>query len=116
MCIFFPITATKNHATICPPQKHREICPLVCCPGFGHSLAKCLHEKGCHVIATVLLPDGKGAQDLRDVTSPRMTVLPLDVSSDDSVRDCLQVVKRMCKDSGVYFGFFFLASQSKLMS
>ena len=69
--------------------------------GFGHALARDLHERGCHVIATVFRPEGQGANDLRDVNSERLTVLSLDVSSDDSVAECLRHVKDLCKDTGL---------------
>ncbi|XP_076459307.1 D-beta-hydroxybutyrate dehydrogenase, mitochondrial-like isoform X1 [Babylonia areolata] len=80
----------------------RTVLVTGCDSGFGHDLAKALFEQGCHVIATVYRPDGEGAQTLRDVKSDRMTVLPLDVSSDDSVAQCLRQVKEMCKDSGLW--------------
>ncbi|XP_076458207.1 D-beta-hydroxybutyrate dehydrogenase, mitochondrial-like [Babylonia areolata] len=80
----------------------RAVLVTGCDTGFGHGLAKALFEQGCHVIATVYRPDGEGAQTLRDVKSDRMTVLPLDVSSDDSVAQCLRQVKEMCKNSGLW--------------
>ncbi|XP_076458200.1 D-beta-hydroxybutyrate dehydrogenase, mitochondrial-like isoform X2 [Babylonia areolata] len=80
----------------------RTVLVTGCDTGFGHELAKALFEQGSHVIATVYRPDGEGAQTLRDVKSNRMTVLPLDVSSDDSVAQCLRQVKEICKNSGLW--------------
>jgi 3-hydroxybutyrate dehydrogenase len=70
--------------------------------GFGHELAKELVTHGCHVIATCFRPEGPGAQALKDFRSDsdRMTVLPLDVSSDDSVAECLNHVRQLCKNTG----------------
>ncbi|KAK7507642.1 hypothetical protein BaRGS_00001577, partial [Batillaria attramentaria] len=84
------------------PLTGKHVLITGCDTGFGHALAKHLHELDCHVIATVLNPEGPGARKLRDVSSTRMTVLPLDVSSDDSVKQCLTVVKGMCCDSGLW--------------
>ncbi|KAK7507641.1 hypothetical protein BaRGS_00001576 [Batillaria attramentaria] len=84
------------------PLTGKHVLITGCDTGFGKDLAKRLHALDCHVIATVLNPDGQGAKELRDVSSSRMTVLPLDVSSDDSVSKCLRLVRDMCSDSGLW--------------
>nr|KAG5714893.1 hypothetical protein BaRGS_000381 [Batillaria attramentaria] len=82
------------------PLTGKHVLITGCDSGFGHGLAKQLHALDCHVIATVLQPEGKGAKELRDVKSPRMTVLPLDVGSDESVSACLHAVREMCGNTG----------------
>ncbi|KAK7507438.1 hypothetical protein BaRGS_00001373 [Batillaria attramentaria] len=84
------------------PLTGKHVLITGCDTGFGKALALRLHGLGCHVIATVLKPEGQGAEDLRDVSSPRMTVVPLDVTSDDSVSKCLDTVGNMCKDCGLW--------------
>lgn len=69
-------------------------------PGFGLCLAKHLRALDCHVIATVLQPESQGAKELRGMGPSRMTVLQLDVSSDDSVATCLKAVQLLCKGTG----------------
>lgn len=73
-----------------------------CDTGFGHELAKQLHGKGCHVIATCYRPEGAGASALVEMADPRMSVLPLDVSSDESVAHCLRKVKGLCGSKGLW--------------
>ncbi|KAL8600892.1 hypothetical protein ACOMHN_045030 [Nucella lapillus] len=84
------------------PLHDKTVLITGCDTGFGHDLAKALFESGCRVIATVYRIDGEGAKNLSGVRSERMTVVPLDVSSDDSVAQCLRQVKEMCKDSGLW--------------
>ncbi|KAK7507643.1 hypothetical protein BaRGS_00001578 [Batillaria attramentaria] len=84
------------------PLTGKHVLITGCDTGIGHELAKKLHQLGCHVIATVLLPDGEGAEELRDFGPARMTVLPLDVTSDDSVSKCLNTVKDMCSKTGLW--------------
>nr|KAG5693091.1 hypothetical protein BaRGS_014041 [Batillaria attramentaria] len=84
------------------PLNDKHVLITGCDSGFGFAFAKHAHGLGCHVIATVLRPDGQGAKELRDVSSSRMTVLPLDVSSDESVRKCLEVVRGMCNGAGLW--------------
>ncbi|XP_041364845.1 D-beta-hydroxybutyrate dehydrogenase, mitochondrial-like [Gigantopelta aegis] len=64
-----------------------------CDTGFGHALAKRLDERGCNVFATCLLEQGEGAKELRRTGTARMRVIPLDVSSDESVQACLRRVR-----------------------
>lgn len=73
-----------------------------CDTGFGHELAKELHLMGCQVIATCFRPESPGARALEDLADPRMTMLPLDVSNDQSVGACLQKVKGLCGTKGLW--------------
>ncbi|XP_067671296.1 retinol dehydrogenase 16-like [Haliotis asinina] len=73
-----------------------------CDSGFGHHLAQRLDERGCNVIATCLLERGCGATELKRVSSGRMHVLCLDVTSDNSVGQCLEHVKRVVGEAGLW--------------
>lgn len=64
-----------------------------CDTGFGHGLAKRMDQLGCTVYAGCLFADGEGAQKLRSECSDKLHVVPLDVSSEDSVGAALKFVK-----------------------
>ncbi|GBL86574.1 D-beta-hydroxybutyrate dehydrogenase, mitochondrial [Araneus ventricosus] len=71
-----------------------------CDTGFGHLLAKRLDSKGFQVLAGCLLPDSKGAAELRRWCSQRLRVIPLDVSQDDSVNKALELAKDYMRRDG----------------
>ncbi|XP_046352519.1 short-chain dehydrogenase/reductase family 9C member 7-like [Haliotis rufescens] len=73
-----------------------------CDTGFGHQLAQRLDERGCNVIATCLLERGDGASELKRVSSERMHVLALDVTSDNSVRQCMEHVRGVVGEAGLW--------------
>ncbi|KAK7111478.1 D-beta-hydroxybutyrate dehydrogenase, mitochondrial-like [Littorina saxatilis] len=100
--LYYGYTKARRKAAGTLPLDDKTVLITGCDTGIGHALAKYLHERGCHVIATVFRPEGQGATALRDVKSERMTVLPLDVSSDDSVAECLRHVKGICANSGLW--------------
>lgn len=64
-----------------------------CDSGFGYSLAQRLDDLGLHVFAGCLLPEKEGAQTLKKSCSERLHVVPLDVTSEESVQSALQYVK-----------------------
>lgn len=64
-----------------------------CDTGFGHLLAKRLDSKGYRVFAGCLFPNGPDAKKLRESTSDKLTVIPLDVTSDESVQNALKTVE-----------------------
>eukprot|EP00058_Branchiostoma_floridae_P027066 XP_002612557.1 3-hydroxybutyrate dehydrogenase [Branchiostoma floridae] len=65
----------------------RAVLVTGCDTGFGHLVAKRLHDLGFTVFAGCLLKDrgGDGARDLAAMASPRLHVVQMDVTSDDSV-------------------------------
>ncbi|XP_067672980.1 D-beta-hydroxybutyrate dehydrogenase, mitochondrial-like [Haliotis asinina] len=73
-----------------------------CDTGFGNSLARLLDTKGLNVIATCLTEESDGAKQLKTTGSGRMCVLQLDVTSDESVSSCLQIVKTLCHKEGLW--------------
>ncbi|KAK7111477.1 D-beta-hydroxybutyrate dehydrogenase, mitochondrial-like [Littorina saxatilis] len=100
--LYYVYLRKRREAAGTLPLDDKTVLITGCDTGFGHALAKDLHQRGCNVIATVFRPDGEGAKSLRDVSSERMTVLPLDVSSDESVAQCLSHVKELSKNSGLW--------------
>jgi hypothetical protein len=57
-------------------------------------------KSGFTVFAGCLTPEGKGANNLREKGGERLHVIPLDVTSETSVQDALEVVKSKIADSG----------------
>ncbi|GIY59844.1 hypothetical protein CDAR_245681 [Caerostris darwini] len=84
-----------------------------CDTGFGNAIARKLEAEGFHVFASCLNPSGPGASELNKVTSERLKILGMDVSSDESVAKAAEFVKENlgdCKlwavvnNAGVYKG------------
>ncbi|XP_077988352.1 D-beta-hydroxybutyrate dehydrogenase, mitochondrial-like [Glandiceps talaboti] len=64
-----------------------------CDSGFGHLLVKKLDEyMFSTVFAACLNPDGEGAQTLTTECSNRVVIVPLDVTSDESVAKAMNLV------------------------
>lgn len=71
-----------------------------CDTGFGHLFAKELNAYGFKIYAGCLFPAGQGAQKLTsDVKYPdKLTIIPLDVCSDESVNAAVITVTNDMKD------------------
>lgn len=67
---------------------------LVLIKGFGHHLAKRLDDHGFRVYAGVLKPNGDGACALKSRKSTYLTVLKLDVTSEDDVKEAVTFVNK----------------------
>lgn len=70
--------------------------------GLGKDLALKLESLGFTVYAGCLLPKGEGAKGLNEKNNGHMHILHLDVTSDGSVADAVQYVKKHSKDKGLY--------------
>ncbi|XP_049948149.1 short-chain dehydrogenase/reductase family 9C member 7-like [Schistocerca serialis cubense] len=66
---------------------------LGCDSGFGEALARRLDSLGVPVVAGCLFPEGPGAQRLVQHCSSRLRVLPLDVTSEQQVRDAVSSIR-----------------------
>ncbi|XP_066283120.1 D-beta-hydroxybutyrate dehydrogenase, mitochondrial-like [Branchiostoma lanceolatum] len=79
----------------------RAVLVTGCDTGFGHEVAKRLHDLGFTVFAGCLFKDsgGEGARDLAAITSPRLHVVQMDVTSDDSVWKVRQYVEAHLSDA-----------------
>ncbi|GFU01206.1 hypothetical protein NPIL_203551 [Nephila pilipes] len=73
-----------------------------CDSGFGYELALRLDELGLHVFAGCLLPEGDGAKTLKKSASNRLHVVPMDVTSDDSIDKSLKCVTQKIKDNKLW--------------
>ncbi|GLH13146.1 Alcohol dehydrogenase 1, partial [Gryllus bimaculatus] len=72
-----------------------------CESASAHAAARRCHALGArNVSRAVLLPHGAGADSLRALASPRMRVLPLDVTDADSVAAAARAVQQDLQDSG----------------
>jgi len=65
-----------------------------CDSGFGHELAKRLDNLGFSVFAGCLLPEKDGAQELKELCSDRLHIVPIDVTKDEVVEKAAQYVKK----------------------
>ncbi|XP_035225762.1 short-chain dehydrogenase/reductase family 9C member 7-like [Stegodyphus dumicola] len=73
-----------------------------CDTGFGHMLAKELDKEGFEVFAGCLFPEGNGAKELQNYSSHSIHIIPLDVTSEDSVFKAYQYVANRIKDKGLW--------------
>ncbi|XP_053393617.1 estradiol 17-beta-dehydrogenase 2-like [Mercenaria mercenaria] len=64
-----------------------------CDTGLGHDTALRLAKTGFTVFAGCLKPEGEGATALREKGGERLHVVPLDVTSDESVNQAVDIVK-----------------------
>ncbi|KAK8746641.1 hypothetical protein OTU49_017118, partial [Cherax quadricarinatus] len=75
-----------------------------CDTGFGNALALHLHNLGFRVVACCLREEGEGVQRLRDLKSPRLHLLQLDVTSQDQLKTTLSQVKNLIPEGEVLWG------------
>nr|XP_044996787.1 17-beta-hydroxysteroid dehydrogenase type 2 isoform X2 [Jaculus jaculus] len=68
--------------------------------GFGHALAKHLDKLGFTVFAGVLDEKGSGAEELRKSCSERLSVLQMDVTKPEEIKDAHSKVIERIKDKG----------------
>ncbi|XP_054714871.1 short-chain dehydrogenase/reductase family 9C member 7-like [Uloborus diversus] len=73
-----------------------------CDSGFGHHLARKLDDLGLHVFAGCLRPDGEGAKNLQESASSRLHILPLNVTSEDSIKEAVRYVEEHLKDKKLW--------------
>ncbi|XP_074641610.1 D-beta-hydroxybutyrate dehydrogenase, mitochondrial-like [Tubulanus polymorphus] len=75
------------------PKTDKTVLITGCDTGFGHDIAIELDKLGCIVYAGCLFPEGKGATELSSTCSKRLRVMPLDVTSDESVKSAIECIK-----------------------
>ncbi|XP_033737773.1 D-beta-hydroxybutyrate dehydrogenase, mitochondrial-like [Pecten maximus] len=86
-----------------PNPETRSVLITGCDTGFGHALAKRMSSRGMTVYAGCLNPEGNGAKLLETGTSrENIHIIPLDVTSEESVRNAVEVVKKKTKDEGLW--------------
>lgn len=70
--------------------------------GFGHALAKHLDKLGFTVFAGVLDKEGPGAEELRKNCSERLSVLQMDVTKPEQIKDAHSKVTEKIQDRGLW--------------
>ncbi|XP_020845005.1 11-beta-hydroxysteroid dehydrogenase type 2 [Phascolarctos cinereus] len=73
-----------------------------CDSGFGKETAKRLDAMGFTVLATVLEPEGRGAQELRASCSSRLTLLQMDLTKPGDITRALELAKAQTARSGLW--------------
>jgi len=71
-----------------------------CDSGFGHCLSQKLDKLGMKVFATCMTQEG--AESLASKASSKLVTLLMDVTSEDSVLEAYEVVKKECPKEGLY--------------
>ncbi|XP_006888944.1 PREDICTED: estradiol 17-beta-dehydrogenase 2-like [Elephantulus edwardii] len=70
--------------------------------GIGHGLAKYLDGLGFTVFATVLNENGSGAEELRRTCSSRLSVIQMDVTNSEQIREARRKVEEKVQDRGLW--------------
>lgn len=73
-----------------------------CDTGFGRELAERLDKMGYHVFAGCLAPDREGARSLKESTSERLRIVPIDVTDDFQVEQAVKYVKDNIGDNELW--------------
>ncbi|KGL91862.1 Corticosteroid 11-beta-dehydrogenase isozyme 2, partial [Charadrius vociferus] len=73
-----------------------------CDSGFGQATARHLDTMGFRVFASVLDPQGPGAQELRRSCSPRLTLLQMDLTKSEDIQRVLQHVQANTNSTGLW--------------
>ncbi|XP_055954152.1 short-chain dehydrogenase/reductase family 9C member 7-like [Argiope bruennichi] len=84
------------------PVNSKAVVITGCDSGFGHDLAQRLDDLGLQVFAGCLNPEGEGAKNLKKSASAKLQVLPLDVSSEESVDKFHKQVVQKIKDNKLW--------------
>ncbi|KAM6064727.1 11-beta-hydroxysteroid dehydrogenase type 2 isoform 2-T2 [Theristicus caerulescens] len=77
-------------------------CRKGCDSGFGQATARHLDAMGFRVFASVLDPQGPGAQELRRSCSPRLTLLQMDLTKPEDIQRVLQHIQAHTNSTGLW--------------
>ncbi|XP_068241451.1 D-beta-hydroxybutyrate dehydrogenase, mitochondrial-like [Palaemon carinicauda] len=92
-------------ASLQVPTKGRAVLITGCDTGFGLTLALHLNKLGLRVFAGCLFSDSsEGAKKLRQVESPTLHVLQLDVTSQDQIKKAVDEVRGHLPEGEVLWG------------
>ncbi|XP_003791349.1 estradiol 17-beta-dehydrogenase 2 [Otolemur garnettii] len=70
--------------------------------GIGHALCKYLDKLGFTVFAGVLNEKGPGAEELRKTCSPRLSVLQMNITDPEQIKDAVSKVTEKVQDRGLW--------------
>lgn len=79
--------------------KNNAVLVTGCDTGFGNLLARKLDKAGFKVLACCLFPDGSGAKQLKEDSSPLLSIIKLDVTSDKDVEEAYEKVEKELNSS-----------------
>ncbi|XP_004842844.1 estradiol 17-beta-dehydrogenase 2 isoform X2 [Heterocephalus glaber] len=83
------------------PVDQKAVLVTGCDSGFGHALAKNLDKLGFTVFAGVLNEKSSGAEELRRNCSKHITVLQMDITNPEQIKDAHSKVIEKVQDKGV---------------
>ncbi|KAL3880473.1 hypothetical protein ACJMK2_032709 [Sinanodonta woodiana] len=101
----------KRNNKMLPDVTSRYVLITGCDSGFGYLLAKLLDSKGIPVFAACLTD--KGGESLRNETSNRLTVINLDVTDSQSIKQALDKVENLL---GPHKGLWGLVNNAGIMN
>ncbi|KAM6223810.1 17-beta-hydroxysteroid dehydrogenase type 2 [Rhynchocyon petersi] len=84
------------------PVDQKTILITGCDSGIGHNLAKYLDKLGFTVIAGVLHEKGSGAEELQRTCSSRLSVIQMDITNADQIREVKSKVAEKVQDRGLW--------------
>nr|CAD7578314.1 unnamed protein product [Timema californicum] len=84
-----------------PDLENKAVFITGCDSGFGNLCARRLDALGTTVYAGCLMPEGVGAKELKDATSDRLHIVPLDVTKQDDVDKVVEHVRDTLGDQGI---------------
>ncbi|XP_010616645.1 estradiol 17-beta-dehydrogenase 2 [Fukomys damarensis] len=84
------------------PVDQKAVLVTGCDSGFGHALAKNLDKMGFTVFAGVLNEKSSGAEALRSNCSKRITVLQMDITDPEQIKDAYSKVVEKVQDKGLW--------------
>ncbi|XP_074007852.1 11-beta-hydroxysteroid dehydrogenase type 2 [Numenius arquata] len=84
------------------PVAGRAVLVTGCDSGFGQATARHLDAMGFRVFASVLDPQGAGAQELRRSCSPRLTLLQMDLTKPEDIQRVLQHIQAHTNSTGLW--------------
>uniref|UniRef100_A0A8B9MZ67 11-beta-hydroxysteroid dehydrogenase type 2 n=1 Tax=Accipiter nisus TaxID=211598 RepID=A0A8B9MZ67_9AVES len=85
-----------------PPTAGLLLALAGCDSGFGQATARHLDAMGFRVFASVLDPQGPGAQELRRSCSPSLTLLQMDLTKPEDIQRVLQHVQAHTNSTGLW--------------
>ncbi|EHB09868.1 Estradiol 17-beta-dehydrogenase 2 [Heterocephalus glaber] len=84
------------------PVDQKAVLVTGCDSGFGHALAKNLDKLGFTVFAGVLNEKSSGAEELRRNCSKHITVLQMDITNPEQIKDAHSKVIEKVQDKGLW--------------
>ncbi|KAM6252765.1 11-beta-hydroxysteroid dehydrogenase type 2 isoform 1-T1 [Porphyrio hochstetteri] len=84
------------------PVAGRAVLVTGCDSGFGQATARHLDAMGFQVFASVLDPQGPGAQELRKSCSSRLTLLQMDLTKPEDIQRVLQHIQAHTNSTGLW--------------